>query len=142
MTTLVTAAQISQLRRMIAESTAANYDDTLLTTYIEKYPHIDSEGESPLDFFGNANAEWTPTYDLHAAAADVWEEKAANFVTKFDFNANGGNYTMSQQYEQIMKLCRFHRARRLPSTSTSIKSPEEFKNNIEESWIGNLPEPD
>lgn len=139
MTTLVTAAQIAQLRRMVAEPTTATYDDATLTTYIEAYPHIDQYGESPLDEWGETNADWTATYDLNGAAADVWQEKASAVASKFDFAANGGNYTQSQQYEQYMKQCRYYRSRRMPSTMMLVKSPKETA--IDESWIGNLPEP-
>lgn len=139
MTTLVTAAQIAQLRRMIAEPSLSTYDDATLIAYIEKYPHIDQYGESPLDEYGEANADWTATYDLAATAADVWEEKAGAVASKFDFSANGGQYTQSQQYEQYMKQCRHYRSRRMPSTTLLVKSPEEYK--TDESWIGNLPEP-
>ena len=138
MTTLVTAAQISQLRRMVAEPTTATYDDATLTTYIERYPHIDQFGELPLDAWGLANANWTATYDLAAAAADVWEEKAAIVAGKFDFAANGGNYSQSQQYEQYMNQCRYYRSRRMPSTVMLVKYPPE--SSFDESWIGNLPE--
>jgi hypothetical protein len=134
-----TAAQISQLRRMVAEPTQTTYSDATLTTYIERYPHIDQFGESPLDAYGEANADWTATYDLSAAAADLWEEKAAAVATKFDFSANGGQYTQSQQYEQHMKMCRHFRSRRMPSTAMLVKSPKETSTD---EWIGNLPEAD
>ena len=143
MTTLVTAAQISQLRRMTAEPSAAVYSDAVLTTYIEKYPHLDQWGEEYLDAWGEVNAEWEATYDLSAAAADVWEEKASAVASKFDFSADGGNYSQSQQYEQYMKQCRYYRSRRLPSTVRMIKSPDEgSRSSSDEMWIGNLPEPD
>ena len=135
-----TAAQIAQIRRMIAEPTTATYSDADITAYIERYPHIDQFGESPLDAYGEANADWTATYDLNAAAGDLLEEKAAAVALKFDFSANGGQYTQSQQYEQLMKLCRHHRARRMPTTSLLVKSPEETR--FDEGWIGNLPESD
>lgn len=140
MTTLVTAAQIAQLRRMTAESTTATYSDATLTTYIEKYPHIDQFGEQPLDEWGEANADWTATYDLAAAAADVWEEKASGVADQFNFAANGGNYSVSNKYEQYMKQCRYYRSRRMPSTMTLVKYPEESASD--DSWIGNLPEDD
>jgi len=140
MTTLVTAAQLSQFRRMIAESTTTTYNDILLTTYIEKYPHIDQFGELPMDDYGLVNANWTATYDLAAAAADVWEEKAGTVIGKFDFSANGGQYSQSQQYDQYMKQCRYYRARRMPSTIMLIKYPTESE--FDDSYIGNLPEDD
>lgn len=137
----VTAAQISQLRRMVAEPTTTTYDDATLTTYIERYAHMDEYGETPLDEYGEVNTDWTATYDLSAAAADVWEEKAAALITKFDFAANGGTYNLSQQYEQAMKQCRHFRARRMPTTVMAVKWPKE-SDKYDESYIGNLPEED
>ena len=136
----VTTAQIAKLRRMVAEPTTTTYSDADITAYIAQYPHIDEFGEQPLDAYGLANADWTPTYDLNGAAADVWEEKAALVIGKFDFSANGGSYSQSQQYDQYMKQVRFYRSRRMPSTVMLVKHPQETA--FDESWIGNLPEGD
>lgn len=136
----VTVPQIAQLRRMIAEPTTTTYSDALLIGFIDKYPHIDQYGEQPLDAYGVANADWTVTYDLSAAAGDVWEEKAANVIHRVDFSADGGNYSMSQQYDQYMKQARYYRSRRMPSTLMLVKHPQE--SSFDESWIGNLPEGD
>ena len=136
----VTASQIAQVRRLTAEPTTTTYSDALIISMIEAYPHLDEFGEAPTDDDGFDNIEWTPTYDLNAAAADIWNEKASAIASKFDFAADGGNYTMSQQFEQYMKQARYFRARRMPSTARMVKSPKEFTQ--EESWIGNLPESD
>lgn len=131
---------------MTAEPTTDTYDDATIAAYIEKYPHLDEQGERPYTLSSDlppeqvANDNWIPTYDLHAAAADIWEEKAAAPAQDFDFSEDGvGSYKRSQVYEQYMKQCRYHRARRMPSTITLIKDPEE-KPDL--SWIGNLPEED
>ena len=138
----VTVAQLSQLRRMVAEPLQTTYTDAVLTAYITRYPHIDEFGELPTDDDGVANASWTATYDLSAAAADVWEEKAGGGAGRFDFSANGGQYTQSQQFEQYMKQARYYRSRRMPSTMQAVKSPQEWRTQSDEtSWIGNLPEP-
>lgn len=137
MATLVTAEQIARLRRMTAEPTSTTYDDSLLASYIERYPRIDEWGESPLDKYGDINPNWTPTYDLNAAAGDIWEEKASAISHKYDFSADGGNFSASQQYEQYMKQARNFRSRRLPSTIVMVKSPPESQI---ENWVGNLPE--
>jgi hypothetical protein len=143
-----TAAQIAQLRRMVAESTEDTYDDDALAGYIEAYPLLDERGEAPYTWdtsteppTQDANDNWIPSYDLHAAAADVWEEKAAALATKSDFGADGATYHLSQQYEQAMKQARHHRARRTATSARLTKWPEE---NVEQTfpWIGNLPEPD
>lgn len=135
-----TVSQIEQLRRMTAEPTEATYSDATIREYIERYPHMDEWSEEPLDDYGEVNPNWTPTYDLNAAAADIWEEKAAAVAHRMDFSADGGNYSASQQYEQYMKQCRHYRSRRLPSSAPMVKHPVE--SSTDESWIGNLPESD
>jgi len=131
MTTLVTAAQILQLRRMVAEPTTATYNDALLIIFIEKYPLLDELGEAPFDWLGSspptpiANTEWLPTYDLNAAAADCWDEKASVVAANYDFAADGGNYSRSQVYEMYMKQARYYRSRRSMRTVKMVKYPEE-----------------
>jgi hypothetical protein len=144
-----TAAQIARLRRMVAEPTEDPYDDDTLSEYIERYPLLDERGEQPYTWdtsteppTRNDNDSWFPTYDLHAAAADVWEEKAAGVADSVDFGADGANYHLSQKYEQAMARVRYHRARRSPTTHTLVKWPEERNSAELYPWIGNLPEPD
>lgn len=145
MTTLVTDAQIAELRRMVGEPTIATYSDVLLTSYIERYPHLDEQGEEPYTLSGatpptqEVNESWIPTYDLNAAAADIWQEKAAAVASKFDFAADGGNYSMSQMHGNYMAQCRFYRSRRMPSSMRMRQFPVE-DDAVVQSWIANLPE--
>lgn len=142
-----TAAQIAQLRRMVAEPTDATYTDGLLSNYIEAYKLLDEQGEPPYTLSSatppaqEVNTNWIPTYDLHAAAGDIWEEKASNWAGKYDFSADGGNYSRSQAYEQMMARVRYHRARRASKTMTAMKWPEETGAS-QIVWIVNLPEDD
>lgn len=145
MTTLVTDAQIEQIRRMVAEVSSDTYSDETLTEYIERYPHLDEQGEEPYTLSSDSppvqevNDNWIPTYDLHAAAADVWEEKAAAVASKFDFRADGGDYKMSNQYEQYIKIARHHRSRRMPTSMRMRQFPVE-DGSVAQSWIANLAE--
>jgi hypothetical protein len=145
-----TAAQITQIRRMTAEPVpATTYIDVVIAGYIEAYPLIDERGETPYTWSSATppvkvtNTEWVATYDLHSAAADIWEEKAANWADKYDFSADGGNYSRSKVYEQMMARVRYHRARRASKTMTLIKWPEETlrTGGNDFPWIGNLAEP-
>lgn len=125
----VTADQIAQLRRMTAEPTTTTYSDAAITAYIERYPLMDALGHPPYVNSSTtpvtlvANTEWTATYDLNAAAADVWEEKAAAVSSQFDFSADGASFSLSQQYQQADKMTRHYRARRSASTITLIAVP-------------------
>jgi hypothetical protein len=138
-----TAAQIAQLRRMVAEPTSATYSDLALTAYIETYPLLDERGQAPYTWdtatsppTQDANDDWVPTYDLHAAAADVWEEKAGAETTSFDFGADGASYNRSQRYTQMMAQARYHRSRRSPKTGTLVKWPAEGT-RWDPSWVAN-----
>jgi len=128
-----TAQQIIRLRRMVVEPTIETYSDAELAELLEAYPLLDSEG---LD---SDNDDWVPTYDLHAAAADIWEEKAGEYATTVSFTADGVSAQLSNKYEQLMARVRYHRSRRSPKTGTLIAWPKEGNTT---SYIGNLPEED
>ena len=80
-----TDEQIARLRRMTAEPTADTYDDRALADYIEAHPLRDADGRDPGD------ETWADTYDFAAAAADVWDEKAAGLIEEVDANVDGAS---------------------------------------------------
>jgi hypothetical protein len=127
-----TAEQLAQLRRMVVEPTSTTYSDALLEGFIEKHPMMDELNQEPYSWLQTggiptqvANEFWIPTYDLNAAAAEIWSEKASLLTTFTDFNADGGNYSDSQQYDQAMKQARFYLSRRSAMTIKQIKWPPE-----------------
>lgn len=127
------AAQIAQVRRMAGVAVDdTTYSDALVTSYIERYPLLDADGRDSTD------VSWTGEWDIHAAAADILEERAATLAVEFDFAADGATYHRSQQYEALMKQVRYHRARRTPTSITLVKWPREEE--VDQPWIGNLPE--
>jgi hypothetical protein len=126
----VTAAMIAQVRRMTAEPTVTPYSDAAIQGYIEAYPCLDERGEMPyiLDTTvrpptQDDNPDWIPSYDLAAAAADIWEEKAAALAAGFDFTTDGGSYHRSQAYQQAQAQARHYRARRKPQTIKQVMHP-------------------
>lgn len=142
---MATAAQIAELRRMCAEPTTTTYSDAALTAYIERYPLMDARGQEAFTWDVStvppshlANTAWVPTYDLHAAAADVWQEKAAALAHLYDFSADGGSYTRSQRVAQAQQQARYHLARRNLNTIrlTMADGPAAGR-----SFVINWPEP-
>lgn len=126
-----TDAQVRRLRRMVNEPTNETYKNEDLAEYVESYPAIDPRGERPFSWDTSTqpptqdpNDDWVPTYDLNAAAADLWEEKAAVVAQDFQFQADGGSYSRQQKYEQYMKQARYFRARRKGGTITLRVEPE------------------
>ena len=74
-----TAGMIAELRRLTAEPTTAVYTDDALKAKIEAYPLMDANHNEP------DAVSWLPTYDLAAAASDVWMEKAAGLAGSLIF---------------------------------------------------------
>jgi len=112
-------SDIRRLRRMTAEPTNATYNEETMAAYLEAWPLIDSQGRS------STEAEWTEAYDLHAAAAEIWEEKAAAVAHKHDFSADGANYSSSQMFDNFMERARYHQARQKALVRTVAKRPVE-----------------
>ena len=106
------ATDIATIRRYVAEPTTTTYSDPVLSGSIERFPLPDVAGYDPLLDDGTENEEWTPTYDLHAAASQIWAEKAAAEAGRMDFKVEGGDFSASQVYEQAMKMARYHASRR------------------------------
>ena len=119
----VSADLIAQLRRMIAESGSTTYSDAELEAVIEKYPLIDANGFFPDN--DDDLDDWDPTYDLNAAAAQIWAEKAAAVAANFDFSADGATFHRSQEFEMATRMAAFYKARRSMRSTRLILSPKE-----------------
>jgi hypothetical protein len=141
----VTAEMIARVRLIVAEPTnAGNYTDALVEAHIERYPCLDERGEKPYTFTAatppaqDANENWIPTYDLYAAAADIWAQKAAGVAEQFNFGSDDQSFERSKIHEQYLKQMRMCLSRRRPTTLTQY--PKE-RVNEETTWIINNPEP-
>lgn len=117
---------------MIAEPTTTTYSDADLTAWIEAYPVADDDGNDP------DHVDWVATYDLHAAASELWSEKGAAVAADFTFSADGGSYNRDQVYAQYMKQARHHAARRRAGTAKVYAVAGGVDRAV---WIANLPEP-
>ncbi len=134
------AADLIRVRRMIAESGTVTYTDAILVTTIAEYPVLDVAGETPRLTSGSVNTDWTATYDLASAAADIWTEKAAAVSDEFDFTADGGTFSRSQAVKQYLQQAAMWRSRR---TARSIAPWVDLgSGRAGQEWIGNLAEVD
>jgi len=100
------ATDIARLRRLTAEPSNATYEDATMLEYLHRYPLRDSDLNEPDE------SDWTPTYDFNAAAADIWDEKAAGVAANFTFQADGGTYHEDEKYKHALGQARYHSARR------------------------------
>lgn len=95
---------VRRLRRMVNEKDDSTYNDDDIRAYLEAWPLVDSLGKTADD------DGWSEAYDLHAAAAEIWDEKAAAASVKHDFNADGASFSSSQLYDHCMRQSKHHRA--------------------------------
>jgi hypothetical protein len=141
-----TEAMIRTVRRKSNEDNLDTYSDEDIVEFIEAYPLIDDQGLNPWYISGNpperkVTIGWIPTYDLNAAIANIWEEKASVVGQDFDFNADGGSYSRSQVYQQYMETVRYFRSKRAASTIQVRGQPRQSYYEALQ-WIGNLAELD
>lgn len=91
---------------------------------LHRYPLLDTNGYPPE--IGNPpveNPDWQETYDLHAAAADLLEEKASELAKDFDFATENDRFYRSQMYGHYLLLARWHRSRRAPKNIALVSWP-------------------
>lgn len=117
-----TAEQIARVRRYTDEPAAtSSYMDTDIQVYIERYPVIDGLGVPPFYYdysttppTKTARTDWIASYDLHAAAAEIWQEKAAALAPNYIFSADGASYNRSEAYDHAMQRSAYHESKRPP----------------------------
>lgn len=113
------ANDISKLRRMINEPLTTTYSDAILITYIETYPNLDNEGLT------SGDDGWVVSYDLNAAASEIWQEKASAVQTYYNFSADGGKYDQDRLFETALEQARYYASRRRATSRDTHKTPVE-----------------
>lgn len=111
--------QIAKVRRLTAESDPRGaYSDQAIAEHIEEnaLPYRDSATGR---VYRPGQIGWVETYDLNAAAADVWDEKAAAAAQKYTVSVDGTVLTGSQVYQQYKDRSLYFRSR---STPVSVRA--------------------
>lgn len=124
---MATAAQITRVRAL-ADASVADFTDAKITLAIEEYPRNDSTGLHPDE------TDWTATYDLYRAAADIAEQRAAKVATQYDTSADGATLTRSQIQDQLYALAVRLRSRGAAKASYAII---EDNSDSDDDGIGN-----
>ncbi len=122
-----TADQIAELRRKVNDnSVVPTYSDKTLASYIERYRIDAAYWETTSGDAIVATTVIPEEYDMNAAAADIWDEKAAALSEEFDFSADGLSVTISQKREAALKMAKRFRARRAPRSPTMERKDSTF----------------
>lgn len=96
---------VLQLRRLINEVDESVYPDSSLLATLLLLPLRDRSGREP------DHEDWEGRWDVYAAAAQIWDEKAARVVGTYDFSSDGASFQRSQIVQQYREQARYMRAR-------------------------------
>ncbi|MEI8164804.1 MAG: hypothetical protein WCG26_00435 [Chloroflexales bacterium] len=114
----IAPALVARLRRMTAEPTSTTYDDAALRQCIVDAVVTDRATLARAGGMeGVVDVRYVPQppqFDLHAAAALIWEEKLAALIGAgtYDLNADGEKFALSQMVTQYEKQIAYHQSRR------------------------------
>lgn len=120
-----------KLRRMTnLAADDATYTDAVLIEYMEQYPVADENLREP------DHSLWIGTYDLHAAASEIWSEKLAALESSaFDFTADGATFNRSQLVTHMRNMISYH-ASRVTAQSATLRTLNAVTSDIP-IWIFN-----
>jgi hypothetical protein len=114
----ITAAEITRVRSL-ADASVADFSDGTIEYSILLFPVKDADGLLPDD------DDWTATYDLYRAAADIVEQRAAKVATRYDTSADGAGLSRSQMQAQLAGLASRLLTRAKPRVSNPTIEDDE-----------------
>lgn len=110
----------AQARIRLEAMTAASEDPALSSLEIDVLLTMcrlmDTSGHMPDD------VDWIPTYDLNRGAAEGWRWKAAKAASRFDFGADGAQYSRSQVVAACERMTAYY-ARRVACSAPIRSNP-------------------
>lgn len=118
----ITGDMIARVRSL-AGVTIEEFGDSAIEVSIAEFPRPDADGYEPSD------SDWTPTYDLFRAAADIVDQRAATAAGLYDFDADGAKLSRSQISQQLNILATRLRAKAAPRWCRII--PDETEDDAE-----------
>lgn len=93
--------------------------DAVVTAMVEDAARPDAAGNA------TTSDDWTPTYDLNAATASVWEVKSATVANRYDINTDGQQLDRSQLLAHFQAMARMYR-NRIASTLRRVPPTEDL----------------
>lgn len=81
-----------RIARMTDATTEPVLDSTDLADLVDHAARIDTS-----DLYRD-DADWTPTWDLNAGAAEGWARKASRAASNFNFSEDGQRFDRAQIY--------------------------------------------
>jgi hypothetical protein len=88
----------AQLARLLEADTDPALTDEDMEDLLINAARPDAQGLT------RADANWEPTWDLNAAAADGWLRKASKAVSRFSFAEDGQRFERAQIYAHCIRM--------------------------------------
>ena len=126
------ATVISRLRRMTAEPTEALYTDEDLCLLLQEFPTAQKVGQNA--WTANSSLINVTVWDIHAAAARIWEEKVAILIGQgsYDIDADGQTLHRDQKLQQYRTQVAYHTARRRVRSVKILVAPSRAQRSLEQ----------
>ncbi len=96
---------LDRLKRITAWETDPALTEDELNATLATYAREDLNGYTPAD------EEWQPTYDLHAAAAQAWLDKAAKASMLTEVDPPGSGVVTSKVFDNCRAMARIYGAK-------------------------------
>lgn len=132
-TTDPTPDVVARLRRLIAEPTTTVYSDAELVGILKQFPTARKLSADTLIANGSTSLS-VVVWDVHAAAAQVWEEKIAQLVVQgsYDITADGQTLQRDQKLRQYREQLAYHQARRRVRSVKIVAAPSRTVLTLEQ----------
>lgn len=65
---------------------------------VDQYALVDLNGNAP------SATDWTPTYDVNGAVAEVWRVKAGRVAGDYSFSADGASYSKADVMAHCLEM--------------------------------------
>ena len=121
-----------RLRRMVAEPTEATYTDADLIAMLKELPTARNVGQN--NWVANSSLVDVLVWDVHAAAARIWEEKVAALIGQgaYDIDADGQTLHRDQKLQQYRTQVAYHTARRRVRSVKILVAPTRAQRTLEQ----------
>jgi hypothetical protein len=123
---------LRRLRRMVAEPTEATYTDADLIAMLKAFPTASNVGQN--NWVANSSLVDVVVWDMHAAAARIWEEKVAALIGQgaYDIDADGQTLHRDQKLQQYRTQVAYHTARRRVRSVKILVAPTRAQRTLEQ----------
>ncbi len=93
------------LEKMVAADAVPTLDADEVQQLLTRAQRTDSAGLAPSD------SNWTPTWDLNAAAAEGWRWKAGKVAGAYTFGDSGSTFNRSDMVKACMAMAKTYGSR-------------------------------